>query len=53
MKSHSTADVNLYEDLFKLQDDKIALMKGVYLAKPHKSKKKAKQLTTPKDIVVA
>jgi hypothetical protein len=40
MKSHSTADVNLYKDLFKLQDDEIALMKGVFLAKPCKSKKR-------------
>lgn len=46
VKSHSTADVELYEDLFKLQDDEIVLMKGVYLAKPRKSKKKAKQLIT-------
>jgi hypothetical protein len=42
VKSHSAADVELYEDLFKLQDDKIVLMKGVYLEKPHKSRKKAK-----------
>jgi hypothetical protein len=42
LMKHPTANIDLYEHLFKLHADEATLMRGVFLAKPRKLKKKPK-----------
>jgi hypothetical protein len=42
LNSHPSATMDLYHHLFAFTEDEFTLMKGVYLAKPRKSKKSEK-----------
>jgi hypothetical protein len=42
LEHHPSANIELYHSLFALADDESVLMKGTYLTKSRKSKKKAK-----------
>jgi hypothetical protein len=46
LKKHPTADVDIYKTHFEISQDEIVLMKGAYLAKPRRSKKKTRVSTT-------
>ena len=42
LNSHSSANIDLYRNLFSFTQDEFILMKGIYLSKPRRSKKTEK-----------